>query len=109
MVNKLLLFSDLHRDTAAARSLVACSAGVDLAIGAGDFGNVRRHVSDCVEILRDLACPVVLVAGNNESTEQLIEACARWPAAHVLHGTAASECGFHVFGIGGGHPDDTVR
>lgn len=104
MPTNLLLFSDLHRDTAAARSLVARAAGVDLAIGAGDFGNLRRHVSDCIEILRSLPCPVVLVAGNNESTEQLAEACVDWPAAQVLHETTTSECGLNVFGIGGGIP-----
>lgn len=104
MATNLLLFSDLHRDTAAARSLVSRAAYIDLAIGAGDFGNLRRHVRDCVEVLRDLPCPAVLVAGNNESTEQLVEACADWPAAQVLHGTTAIACGLNVFGIGGGIP-----
>lgn len=104
MATQLLLFSDLHRNTGAARSLIARSAGVDLAIGAGDFGNLRCHVRDCIDVLRDLPCPVVLVAGNNESTEQLSKACAGWPLAHVLHGTAANVAGLALFGLGGGIP-----
>lgn len=104
MVTRLLLFSDLHRDTAAARELVGRATGADLAIGAGDFGNLRRHVRDCVDLLRDLPCPAVLVAGNNESTEELTAACAGWSAVHVLHGNAVCVAGVHVFGLGGGIP-----
>jgi hypothetical protein len=28
----------------------------------------------------------VLVAGNNETTAELEEACRDWPQAHLLHG-----------------------
>lgn len=104
MPTRLLLFSDLHRNTDAARSLVARSTGVDLAIGAGDFGNLRCHIRDCIEILRELTCPVVLVAGNNESTDQLAKACAGWSSAYVLHGTAVNVAGVALFGLGGGIP-----
>ena len=39
---RLLLFSDLHADTAAARRLLALAAQADVLVGAGDFGNLRR-------------------------------------------------------------------
>jgi len=101
---KLLLFSDLHCDTAAARSLVKRSGSVDVLVGAGDFGKVRRDVGVCIEVLRTIDKPAVLVAGNNESTEELAEACRDWPQAHVLHGSGTTITGIQFFGIGGGIP-----
>jgi Icc-related predicted phosphoesterase len=101
---KLLLFSDLHSDVGAARHLVERARTADVLVGAGDFGNVRRDVSVCLAVLRAVGKPVVLVAGNNESTEELSEACRGWPAAHVLHGSAATVAGVEFFGLGGGVP-----
>ena len=98
---KLLLFSDLHCDTAAARSLVRRAKGVDVLVGAGDFGNVRKNLSACLDVLRAADRPAVLVAGNNESTDELT---AGWPAAHVLHGSAVTLAGVTFFGVGGGIP-----
>jgi Icc-related predicted phosphoesterase len=101
---KLLLFSDLHANVISARRLVQAARDVEAVIGAGDFGNLRRHVRDCVEVLREIECPAVLVAGNNESTEELVEACRDWPQAQVLHGTGTRIAGVDFFGIGGGIP-----
>jgi predicted phosphodiesterase len=72
---KLFLFSDLHADAAAARRLVKRSGEADVLVGAGDFGNVRRHVRVCIDVLREIDKPAVLVAGNNESTAEMAEAC----------------------------------
>jgi Icc-related predicted phosphoesterase len=101
---KLLLFSDLHTDTTAAHLLVERARSVDVVIGAGDFGTVRRHVRDCIDVLRAIDKPAVLVAGNNESTEELLEACQDWPHAHVLHGSGMRLAGVDFFGLGGGIP-----
>jgi len=101
---RLLLFSDLHCDTNVARDLVQRAKGIDIAIGAGDFANVRRNLSVCLKILRKLPCPVILVAGNNESTEELEAECAGWSQVHVLHGTGTNLLGQDFFGLGGGVP-----
>jgi Icc-related predicted phosphoesterase len=101
---KLLLFSDLHRDVAAAQRLVDRAAEVDVLVGAGDFGNVRRAVRDCIDVLAAVDKPAVLVAGNNESTQELSDACRAWPRAQVLHGTGVVVCGVEFFGLGGGVP-----
>jgi Icc-related predicted phosphoesterase len=98
------MFSDLHADLAAARRLVERARSSDIVIGAGDFGNVRRDLQSCVDVLRAIDCPVVLVAGNNESTEELADACRDWPHAHVLHGSGTQIAGVEFFGIGGGIP-----
>src|SRR4051812_19723731 len=103
-VTKLLLFSDLHADAAAARRLVERAAGVDVLVGAGDFGTVRRQVRVCIDVLRQVEKPVVIVAGNNESTEELADACRGWAGAHILHGSGVTLGGVAFFGIGGGIP-----
>jgi hypothetical protein len=54
--------------------------------------------------LREAGKPPVLVAGNNESTEELMEACQDWREAHVLHGSAVTLGGVVFFGLGGGVP-----
>jgi Icc-related predicted phosphoesterase len=61
---KLLLFSDLHRDTAAATRMVELSRHADAVIGAGDFANARTGVSTCIEILKVIEIPAVLVPGH---------------------------------------------
>ncbi len=101
---KLLLFSDLHTDTKAARRLVQRAGSVDVLVGAGDFGNVRRQVHVCIDVLRDAGRPTVLVAGNNESTEELTDACKGWADTFVLHGTAVTIGGVTFFGLPGGVP-----
>jgi Icc-related predicted phosphoesterase len=101
---KLLLFSDLHADAAAARRLVRQARDADVLVGAGDFGNVRRDVRVCLDVLRAVARPAVLVPGNNESFDELAQACRDWPAARVLHGTSCVIDGVTFFGIGGGVP-----
>jgi Icc-related predicted phosphoesterase len=101
---KLLLFSDLHCDIAAAQRLVELGRSVDVAIGAGDFGQVRRRVGVCIDVLRDLPCPAVVAPGNNESLEELQAACRGWDKVHVLHGNGVTIQGVHFFGLGGGVP-----
>jgi hypothetical protein len=41
----------------------------------------------CIDVWRGIHKPAVLVAGNNDPTEELTEACRDWPQAHVLHGS----------------------
>ena len=70
---KLLVFSDLHRDQDAARSLVERSAEADILIGAGDFAVMRHGIDDVIDILREVDKPTVLVPGNGESDVELRE------------------------------------
>lgn len=101
---KLLLFSDLHTDTAAASRLVLLSDGVDVVIGAGDFANARNGISSCIDVLCQIRVPTVLVPGNNESHDELVTACKSWTRAKVLHGSGVEIGGHHFFGLGGGIP-----
>ena len=101
---KLLVFSDLHRDRDAARSLVERSVEADILVGAGDFAVMRHGIDEVIEILREVDKPTVLVPGNGESDVELREACAGWASAHVLHGEVATLEGIPFYGIGGGIP-----
>jgi Icc-related predicted phosphoesterase len=101
---RLLLFSDLHADRAAARKLLNRARAADVLVGAGDFGNVRSNVGACVAILAEAGRPAVFVAGNHETTDELVAACRDWPEAHVLHGTSVALGGVTFFGLGGGVP-----
>lgn len=101
---RLLLFSDLHRDAAAARRLVERAPAFDVAVGAGDFATMRRGIGDVIDVLKAIERPTVLVAGNGESYEELLSACASWENAHVLHGSGVVLDGVPFFGLGGGVP-----
>ena len=101
---RLLLFSDLHADLAAAASIVERAADFDAVVGAGDFAVKRRGLAGIVEALAGIETPTVLVPGNGESAGELSEACRGWPAARVLHGTGVDIGGVPFFGIGGGVP-----
>ncbi len=100
----LLLFSDLHTDTEEAKRMVALSKEADVAVGAGDFANARSGISKCLDILRQIRVPTVLVPGNNESLKELSDACRSWAGVHILHGVGVDICGQHFFGLGGGIP-----
>lgn len=101
---KLLLFSDLHGDLDAARRLAGLASGYDVLVGAGDFCNVHLGLRECMEVFRGVKRPLVIVAGNNETTEALAEVCRGWSGIHVLHGTSVEIDGVTFFGLGGGVP-----
>lgn len=101
---KLLLFSDLHVDADAARRVVQRSQAVDVVVGAGDFASVRRNLDVCIDVLQAIDRPTVLVSGNNETTEELREACRAWSSTRVLHGDSITIGGATFFGLGGGVP-----
>jgi Icc-related predicted phosphoesterase len=101
---KLLLFSDLHCDADRALALVKRSRQADVVVGAGDLGNVRRGLARTVAILKAIDKPAVLVPGNNESYDELVEAARDWPSAVVLHGSGKQIQGVDFFGLGGGVP-----
>lgn len=101
---RLLLFSDLHTDLAAAASIVERSAGFDVVVGAGDFAVKRRGLAGIMRVLAAIETPAVLVPGNGESADELSAACREWPAAHVLHREGVDIGGVPFFGLGGGVP-----
>ena len=98
------MFSDVHCDLGAARSLVERSVDADVLVCAGDLAMMREGLQPVVDVLAEAAAPTVLVAGNGESAEELAAACAGWPQAHVLHGSGCDIGGVSFWGLGGGVP-----
>ncbi|EMI18517.1 Ser/Thr protein phosphatase family protein [Rhodopirellula maiorica SM1] len=101
---KYLCFSDLHCDKSAAEKLVTMSEDVDIVIGAGDFANQHRGISDTLDILAAIRKPSVIVPGNGETVEELKQAAASWETATVLHGDGCELAGVPFWGVGGGIP-----
>jgi len=101
---RLLLSSDIHCDTAAAKRLAERAADGDAFVVAGDLAVMRTGLDKTVGALTAVSVPTVLVAGNGESTEELQAACADWPGAHVLHGSGAEIEGVPFWGVGGAIP-----
>jgi Icc-related predicted phosphoesterase len=104
---KLLAFSDVHSDLEACERLVkiALEHKVEVAVGAGDFATMRRNLQPVIDVLAQMACPMVVVPGNGESIEELRAACVQFPQISVLHGdsvTIADQC---FFGMGYAVPE----
>jgi Icc-related predicted phosphoesterase len=101
---RVLCFSDLHCDVAAAKQLVDAAADVDCVIGAGDFANRHQGLSDTLDVLAAIEKPSVLVPGNGETFEELRTAAEVWRAAKVLHGEGCEIEDTPFWGVGGGIP-----
>jgi len=80
------------------------SQGVDVVVGAGDFGSFHVGVKGTIDLLSAINKPAVVVPGNAETFEELLEACQVWPEAYVLHGNGVKIGGIDFYGIGGGIP-----
>jgi Icc-related predicted phosphoesterase len=101
---QLLLFSDVHADLDACRSLVDRAPDADVVVGAGDFCRMRRNLEAPIDVLSAIDTPTVLVPGNAETEDELEGACAGWSSAHVLHGSGCTIDGLDFYGLGGGVP-----
>jgi Icc-related predicted phosphoesterase len=101
---KLLVFSDLHNDFHTAAKLVELSNIVDVVVGAGDFCVARQGLEEIIAALSVITKPAVVVPGNSESDEELLQACRSWESARVLHGRRVTIAEIPFFGIGGGIP-----
>ena len=101
---RLLAFSDLHQDLRQAAELAERARDADVVIGAGDFGSVHRGVAETCDMLVVIETPTLLVPGNNETLDELRDACEGWKAATVLHGTGCEVDGVSFWGLGGGIP-----
>jgi uncharacterized protein len=97
---RILAFSDLHRDRDAAQAVVDASADADVVVGAGDFATEGSGLTDTFDVLKRVSAPIVLVAGNHDSLDDMLRACRDWPAAHILHGDGAVIQGIPFFGLG---------
>jgi Icc-related predicted phosphoesterase len=101
---KILAFSDLHSDVAAACEIAEASADADLLICAGDFATRGQGTGDIIGVLKTVKCPAVLVPGNHDNSQELRELCSDWDDGHLLHGNALTIAGITFCGLGGEVP-----
>lgn len=101
---KALAFSDIHCNLEAVDALAARAAAVDVLVGAGDFAVKRMGLGPVIDLIAQLGPPAVLVHGNGESREELLDACAQHHHLHPLHGTSVTLAGRTFYGLGGGVP-----
>ena len=97
---KILAFSDLHRDVVKTNAILDASSGADVVVGAGDFATEARGIVDCIDILKLIECPLVLVSGNHDSYKELKSICDDWENAHLLHGSGVVLSGVQFYGLG---------
>jgi Icc-related predicted phosphoesterase len=97
---RILAFSDLHRNRDAARAIVDASREADVVVGAGDFATKGTGLSETIDLLRSIAVPTVVVAGNHDDLDELRKACRDQEAIHVLHGNGVVIEAVPFFGLG---------
>ncbi|MEM9028130.1 MAG: metallophosphoesterase family protein [Pseudomonadota bacterium] len=102
---RILAFSDLHRDAAAARAIVDASRDADVVVGAGDFATQGVGASDTFSILRAISKPVVLVHGNHDDPDELAAFAEARTNRHYLNGSAITIGEVAFFGLGGEVPE----
>lgn len=98
---RLLVFNDVHIDLEAARRVVEKSREADVVVGAGDYSACHDLLGETIGVLRAIDRPALLVAGNNETPDELRAACEGWKNARVLHGDEVEIGGVRFFGLGG--------
>ncbi len=98
---KLLVFSDIHGDTAALEKLMAQEA--DYYIAAGDLTSWGRGLDLCGAVLAARAGRVHVLPGNHESEEQIAEFCREF-GLQEFHGRSFQADGFEVAGLGYSSP-----
>lgn len=93
---KILAFSDVHCDLAAAAAIVEAAAEADLVIGAGDFAQLHRGLEETMAAFKPIEDRAIFIPGNNETLEALTAATD----ALVLHGQSIDIDGTVIAGLG---------
>jgi len=101
---RILAFSDLHCDNAAAKTIVRESISADVVVGAGDFGICGERSIELFDILREIAVPFLLVSGNHDRRSELSSYCETIGNMHLLNDSSQEINGVRFFGLGGEIP-----
>jgi Icc-related predicted phosphoesterase len=97
----LLIFSDIHGDTAALEKLVSREA--DYYIAAGDLVNWGRGLDRIGSILARRAERMYVLPGNHESESDIALLCQSF-GLHNFHGRSFEAGGYHIAGLGYSNP-----
>ena len=98
---KLLLFSDIHQDLGALKSLMSTPA--DIYIAAGDLANWSRGLEECGRIMQPHGEKVWVLPGNHESAQQIGAFCSKF-GLQDFHEQAWRAGHYWVAGMGYSNP-----
>ena len=98
---RLLIFSDIHGDTAALEKLMATEA--DYYFAAGDLVNWARGFEKVGPILQARAGRVSVIPGNHESETDIARFCERY-GLHNFHGQTLQLGEYTIAGLGYSNP-----
>lgn len=93
----MLVFSDIHGDTAALRRLMETEA--DYYVAAGDLVSFARGFEKVGPILQARADRVYVLPGNHESEADIDRFCGTY-GLHPFHGRSLEIDGYQVAGLG---------
>ena len=98
---KLLVFSDIHSDTAALQKLMDTEA--DYYFAAGDIVNWARGFEKVGPVMQPRADRVYVIPGNHESENDIARFCERY-GFHNFHGQTMTVNGYTIGGLGYSNP-----
>jgi len=101
---KLIAFTDLHEKVVFLDRIkkVIAKEKIDLAVCTGDFTVFARNTQKVMRALDDLGVPVVLIHGNHEDEEEIVQLLPQFKNIHWAHERMIEVCGVQFFGFGGG-------
>ena len=98
---RLLIFSDIHGDTAALQKLMDTEA--DYYFAAGDLVNWARGFEKVGPVLQSRAGRVYVIPGNHESQSDIARFCEQY-GFHDFHGQTMQVDGYTIAGLGYSNP-----
>src|SRR3974390_2333910 len=98
---RILIFSDIHGDSAALSRLMDVEA--DMYVAAGDLTTFMRGLDKLAPILARRADRMWILPGNHEHARDIEAFCARY-GMHTLHRQSLERDGFHIAGLGHSNP-----
>jgi Icc-related predicted phosphoesterase len=98
---RLLIFSDIHNDTKALRSLMNIDA--DYYFAAGDLVTFQRGLDEMGEIMKSRAERMYVIPGNHETEGDIAALCSKFGFTN-FHGGQLKIGGTYVGGLGYSNP-----
>ena len=98
---RILVFSDIHGDTAALDRLLDIEA--DMYVAAGDMTTFTRGLDRIGPVLARRADRMWVLPGNHEHAHHVEALCAQY-GLHPLHRQSMERDGFHIAGLGHSNP-----
>ena len=98
---KILAFADTHGNLKAIKRLLEKGKNVDLLVCAGDISNFGRNLRKLVAEFKKLNKTMLIIHGNHESMEQMMELSKEFPWLLFIHKGAYQFGNYFFLGYGG--------